>query len=94
MLLGLDLISPLEVQQPNRSSKTRFKRRMSNDPFFDWCETHSQELARYPDSYVAISLEDGVVVSAKTDKEFAEKLRNIDPVRKKSLFRTHTSRWS
>ncbi len=64
---------------------------VASDPFIEWGESHRGDLAKYPDSHVAISLERGVVAAAKSDEEFMRQLALIDAPTRAELLLTHTS---
>jgi hypothetical protein len=68
--------------------------RDSDDPHGRWIEEHLDVLAKYPDQYVAIDPEQGVVVQDANEREFRQKLRELDQrdaVLRARLLVAHTS---
>ena len=61
------------------------------DPFLAWCEHHREELARFPNSHVAISLDRGIVATSESAEEFARKLSDLEKAGVRDLFLTHSS---
>lgn len=62
------------------------------DPNLAWCENNLKLLEKYPDCFVAIDIDDGVVeISAKAQEDFVAQLKSLDSDVRKRLFTTHTS---
>lgn len=62
------------------------------DPYLDWCAKHHEDLAKFPNSYVAINLHFGIVCADTDEIEFARKLDTLTlPL--DQVFTTHTSNW-
>jgi len=62
-----------------------------HDRLHEWVEIHREELARYPNQFVAIDPDEGVVISDPTDDGFSEKLMQLDAEKRRHLLTTHTS---
>ena len=62
-----------------------------HDRYLEWCEYHREELLRYPDSYVAVDLEKGVVATGRTADEFERALGALDANYRDQLLVVHTS---
>lgn len=61
------------------------------DPHARWIEQNLEELRRYPDMFVALDPERGILVHAAEQSEFAEKLKSLTPEENERVMLFHTS---
>ncbi len=64
-----------------------------SDPLLEWCAANLETLKRFPNSFIAIAIDRGVVVAAKDAREFEERLSQIPDDVQDNLLLTHTSEW-
>jgi hypothetical protein len=63
-----------------------------SDPYFDWCDTHRDLLARYPNQVVAIDINRSEIVAHGAD--FAETLARFSGEYRSQLYVIHTALYS
>jgi len=63
----------------------------TGDPYLDWCENNLDELRKYPDSFVAIDPQIGIVHHDSDSDSFAAWGRGLSKADKARLMLTHTS---
>lgn len=72
-------IKSLEAKLKSTQVESRAYARASSfrvsDPYGQWIRDHMDELKKFPDQYVAIDLEGGIILAEKDGKEFSRKLQ-------------------
>jgi hypothetical protein len=61
------------------------------EPFNEWISKNRDELAKYPDQFVAIHPNEGVVVADANEERFSKCLLSMIPIVRHQLLTTHTS---
>jgi hypothetical protein len=61
------------------------------DKYLDWCDEHHDELLKHPNSFIAISMKERVVIAESNQEVFCNKLRELREGRVDELFVIHTS---
>jgi len=88
-----DRVELLE-QEVHRLSHGRVDDEVEDSPtarFGAWVERNRDALARYPDQYVAVSLETGVVAASESQDALDGRLGALAPEVRRKLFLAHTS---
>lgn len=83
-----------EAELPARQPDPRPRSRWVRDPYMQWIHEHREELRKYPDHYVAIDPEQGIVLAEKEGEIFSQRLKELidrEGIPGDKYLRTHTS---
>jgi hypothetical protein len=82
------------AEPPTEQPEPRPRSQWVRDPSMQWIHEHREELRKYPDHYVAIDPERGIVLAAQDGDEFARKFSELvdrEGCRGDKYLQTHTS---